>query len=517
MRQAAAWRASAEKSQAQTPDAAYTRNSLDSPFAPTPQRFPQDRDLTSSARKEWRLHNSGNSLDSPFAPTPQRYPQDHDLASSARKEWRLHKSGMTQDLEERRNSRAPGTIAVRVVGAETRQDLSNQPYTTYIMQVTLASGDVIQLEHRYSEFAKLNELFRSHNIRLDTSFPSKSLAGRIGHWTPSLHFAPQQNQELIQFRKIQLDVWIVHVVERYNEGDLPLSLSRQVYEFLTKLNQNPCDQENNHLPGGGKSKWNNPLSFTLGSSIRQATSTLEYMVHFEREELQSIPIDLLRCAKGLCFLTVIKAGLVVSGRVGTGLLIARGGEQEWSAPLALGTLGLGWGMLAGGDITHYLVVLTTTEAVESLVNGTVQLGGEISVAVGPLGRSATSQVAASQTDWAVHPAYSYAHSQGLFAGMSLEGSILTVRHDVNAKFYGQHLKPEEVLRLAPPKAAEPLYIGLQRTISIEIKEGSFRPSTLFQDASSSKTKSTKATETTKSPIHDLPTVNTLGSNSQAYS
>ena len=243
---------------------------------------------------------------------------------------------MTQDLEERRNSRAPGTIAVRVLGAETRQDLSNQPYTTYIMQVTLANGDVIQLEHRYSEFAKLNELFRSHNIRLDTSFPSKSLAGRIGNWTPSLQFAPQQNQQLIQFRKIQLDVWIVHVVEKYNEGDLPHSLGRQVYEFLTKFNQKPCDQENNHLPTAGKSKLNNPLSFTLGSSIRQATSTLEYMVHFEREELQSIPIDLLRCAKGLCFLTVIKAGLVVSGRVGTGLLIARVGEQEWSAPLALG-------------------------------------------------------------------------------------------------------------------------------------------------------------------------------------
>lgn len=415
MRQAAAWRASTEKSQAQTPETSYARN----------------------------------SLDASFTPSPQSYPQDQDLASSARKEWRLHKSGMTQDLEERRNSRAHGTIAVRVFGAETRQDLSNQSYTTYLMQVTLANNEVIQLEHRYSEFAKLNELFRSHSIRLDASFPSKSLAGRIGHWTPSLRFAPQQNQELIQFRKTQLDVWIVHVVEKYNQGDLPHSLGRQVYDFLTKFYQNPCDQENNNIHTSEKSKWNNPLSFTLGSSIRQATSTLDCMVHFEREELQSIPIDLLRCAKGLCFLTVIKAGLVVSGRVGTGLLIARLEEQEWSAPIALGvstsllsdiydfesklshcslpekTMGLGWGMLAGGDITHYLVVLTTIEAVESLVNGTVQLGAELGVSVGPLGRSATSQVAASQTDWAVFPAYSYAHSRGLFVGMSLEGSILT--------------------------------------------------------------------------------------------
>lgn len=170
------------------------------------------------------------------------------------------------------------------------------------------------------------------------------------------------------------------------------------------------------------------------------------------------------------------------------------------------TLGLGWGMLAGGDITQYLVVLTTTEAVDSLVNGTVQLGAELGVAVGPIGRSATSQVAASQTDWAVHPAYSYAHSQGLFVGMSLEGSVLTVRQDVNAKFYGQHLKPEEILRLPQPKASEPLYMALDRAISLEIPEGSFRPSTLFQDESSSRNKTMRTAGTTKSPIHDLPTV-----------
>lgn len=412
---------------------------------------------------------------------------------------------MTQDLEDRRNSRAPGTISVRVLSAETRQDLSDQPFTTYILQVTLANNEVLELAHRYSEFAKLHELFRSHSIQLDTSFPSKHWAGRMGNWTPSLKFAPQQNEELIQFRKIQLDVWLVHVVEKYNLGDLPHSLAKAAYDFLTCRNKPPCEHDN-HLPSSGKNKWNNPLSFTLGSSIRQATSTLEYMCHFEREELQSIPLDLLGCAKGLCFLTVIKAGLVVSGRVGTGLLIARVGEKKWTAPLALATLGMGWGMLAGGDITHYLVVLTTMEAVESLVDGTVQLGAELGVAVGPMGRSATSQVAASQTDWAVHPAYAYAHSQGLFAGMSLEGSILTVRQDVNAKFYGQHLSPEQVLTLPQPKAAEPLYMALDRAMATEIPEGSFRPSTLFKETSSKSDSKT----TTKSPIHDLPTVDPLG-------
>ena len=77
-------------------------------------------------------------------------------------------------------------------------------------------------------------------------------------------------------------------------------------------------------------------------------------------------------------------GLVVSGRIGTGLLVARL-EDRWSAPCAIGTVGMGYGMLAGCDINHYLVVLTTHQAVEALLHGTVQLGTEVGIAVGPVG------------------------------------------------------------------------------------------------------------------------------------
>lgn len=404
------------------------------------------------------------------------------LAQSARKEWKLHGSGMTQTLEEKRVQR-PGTISVRVISAVTRRDLNNAKFTSYVLETKLSNAQVLQIEHRYSEFAKLHDLFKTHNIILDASFPSKHWAGRMGQWTPSLKFAPEKHEDLIQFRKIQLDVWLVHIVEKYNLGDLPHSLSKAIYDFLTTPNKPPCEQELNlrlnQDKANWKLQWNNPLSFTLGSSIRQATSTLEYMCH--HDDLQSIPLDLLKCSKGLCFLTVIKAGLVVSGRVGTGLLVAQlenqSNEKYWSAPCAMGTMGMGWGMLAGGDITHYLVVLTTTDAVDSLLSGTVQLGAEMDVAVGPMGRGATSQVSASNNNWAVHPAYSYAHSQGLFAGVSLEGSILKARDDVNVKFYGiQNLVAEQVLDLPPPKAAEPLYSALHLAMETEIADGSFRPS-----------------------------------------
>jgi lipid-binding SYLF domain-containing protein len=411
------------------------------------------------------------------------------VVQSARKDWQRHGSGVTQDLEEKRNfSAQPGTLTVRVLSAETRRDVSGAKYTAYILKVQHTNNQLLELEHRYSEFAKLRDVLQAHSILMPCAFPGKNLAGRLGQWTPSLKWAPEKHEDLIQYRKVQLDIWLVHVVEQYNLGSLPHRVHLAVYEFLTHSDRPPCEQENLIKDGHTAeswTRWNNPLSFTLGSTIRQAAATMEHMFpnkktnNVWKESDQSIPLDLLQHAKGLCFLTVLKGGLVVSGRVGTGLLIARIDEKQWSAPCALGTVGMGWGMLAGGDITHYLVVLTTTEAVDALLTGTVQLGAELGVAIGPVGRGATSQIAAG--DWSIHPAYSYAHSQGFFMGMSLEGSVLTTRPDVNAKFYGQHVPPSNILDLPPPKAAEPLYEALRRAQEMDIPEDAFRPSQLFQE------------------------------------
>jgi hypothetical protein len=148
---------------------------------------------------------------------------------------------------------------------------------------------------------------------------------------------------------------------------------------------------------------------------------------------------------------------------------------------------MGWGVLGGGDITHYLVVLTTEEAVESMLRGTVQLGTELGIAIGPVGRTTHVSASASNTEWTIHPAYSYAHSKGLFMGVSLEGSILSMRNDVNSKFYGRSgLTGDQIMDLSPPKAAEPLYAVLDRALATEIPEDGFRPSQLLYDSDDSR-------------------------------
>jgi Las17-binding protein actin regulator len=106
----------------------------------------------------------------------------------------------------------------------------------------------------------------------------------------------------------------------------------------------------------------------------------------------------------------------------------------------------------------------TDSAVEMLFsnNGSINLGADIGVAVGPLGRSLEGNVGASIGS--VAPIYSYSQSKGLYAGLSLDGKVIVTRHDVNEKFYGREVSASELLSgsIPMPPAAQPLYDALAR-------------------------------------------------------
>jgi lipid-binding SYLF domain-containing protein len=413
------------------------------------------------------------------------------IAEKARSEWRLHGEGISQASEEKRRPLSNLDVTVRIVAVESRKDVSGSPYSTYVISVLKDGASMTSLvERRYGDFSKLNTLTKNHNINLGVKFPPKHWAGRIGKWTPSLSLAPETHKDLLSYRKVQLDIWLVSLVALYNRHQLPPLLYQEVLDFLTALPKPPCERENDLAPHGKIERniiWSNPLSFTLRSAIRQAAYTVQYMCgHGISKSDLSIPLDLIQQAKGLCFLTVVKAGMVVSGKIGSGLVISRKADGTWSAPLALGTIGVGWGAQIGGDITHYLILLTTHQALDSFImSSTITLGAELGVAVGPVGRGATSHISSSSI---LQPAYAYAHSQGLFVGISLQGSILNVRHDLNTNFYGRPVEASEVLRyLSPPKAAKPLYDALNEALTLEIPEDGIRPSALFASESIPKT------------------------------
>ncbi|KAG0210804.1 hypothetical protein BGX28_008940 [Mortierella sp. GBA30] len=179
-----------------------------------------------------------------------------------------------------------------------------------------------------------------------------------------------------------------------------------------------------------------------------------------------IPPDILSKAQGLAIFTVIKAGFLFSGRAGSGIVVARLEDGSWSAPSAIGTGGMGFGGQIGAEITDFVVVLNNKMAVKSFATGgNVTLGGNLSVAAGPIGR--TAEAGASASVKSVAAIYSYSKSKGLFAGVSIEGSVIVERKDANEAFYRQRVSAAELLSgsITPPPQADILYRALNARAS----------------------------------------------------
>ncbi|CCH42540.1 hypothetical protein BN7_2084 [Wickerhamomyces ciferrii] len=209
---------------------------------------------------------------------------------------------------------------------------------------------------------------------------------------------------------------------------------------------------------------NNPVPRSLKSETRKAAKILASFVK-PNQILgvdQVIPPDILQNAKGLAVITVLKAGFLFSGRAGSGVIMARLPDGSWSPPSAIVTAGAGVGGQIGAELTDFVFILNTKEAVNSFSQaGSITLGGNISVAAGPLGRNAEAGGTASLKGAAA--IFSYSKTKGLFAGVSLEGSAIVERREANRKFYGNNCKARQILagRVEPPAACEALFRVLE--------------------------------------------------------
>ncbi len=191
------------------------------------------------------------------------------------------------------------------------------------------------------------------------------------------------------------------------------------------------------------------------------------MLHCFKNTLgeEKIPKELLDIAKGVVFLTVVKAGFMFTGRYGTGLVVAKLDDGSWSAPSAVVLSGLGWGLQIGAELTDVMLILSTDSAVNTFKSrAQISVGAELGVSVGPIGRSIESDVTAGNKG-AAH-AFSYAQSKGLFFGASLEASGIASRPDVNRAFYGEKVSPSTLLSAdyPPPRGAELLYKALDDVV-----------------------------------------------------
>jgi SH3 domain-containing YSC84-like protein 1 len=177
---------------------------------------------------------------------------------------------------------------------------------------------------------------------------------------------------------------------------------------------------------------------------------------------KGIPQDMLANAHCIVIVPGLKtAAFVVGGKFGKGYLSCRRKDGAgWSAPGTVRVEGGSVGFQIGGSTTDLIMLVMNERGVDKLLASKFTLGAEGSVAAGPVGRTATAQTDAQMKAEIL----SWSRSQGLFAGIALEGATLRQDLDDNASIYGKKLENREIVRASvpTPKSAEKLIALLNK-------------------------------------------------------
>ncbi len=142
-------------------------------------------------------------------------------------------------------------------------------------------------------------------------------------------------------------------------------------------------------------------------------------------------------AEGLLIIpALIKGAFIVGGSGGTGVLLAKGSNSEWSSPafytMGSGSVGFQW----GGEVSEIILMVMTKKGMDHLLSSSFKLGADASVAAGPVGVGTRAQTV---------DILAYSRTKGVFAGFSLEGAVIKVRPKYNAAYYGKDVRPLDIL------------------------------------------------------------------------
>ena len=178
-----------------------------------------------------------------------------------------------------------------------------------------------------------------------------------------------------------------------------------------------------------------------------------------------IPQDLLHKARCVVVLpSVMKAAFVVGGSYGRGAMVCRTGRDftgPWGAPAMYALEGGNIGFQIGGEATDFVLLVINNRGVDSLLHTKVKLGGDVSVAAGPKGRTASADTDAYMRSEIL----AYSRARGVFAGVSLEGSTLRPDHNGNRDLYGRKITTAAIIKessVESPEAGRSLTAALQK-------------------------------------------------------
>ena len=194
--------------------------------------------------------------------------------------------------------------------------------------------------------------------------------------------------------------------------------------------------------------------------IAKAVEVLREMIDLPDE---GMPSRILEKCHGIAVIPgVIKAAYGFGGQYGRGLLVIRNEDGTWSNPAFISLIGGSLGWQIGVQKADIVLVFKTAKSINDIAEGKVTLGADMSVAAGPVGRSAE---ASTDLDMQAE-IYSYSRSKGLFAGVSIKGASIQIDKDANKAFYGDAgMNARDILydrKLEAPAAVEDLKKALTK-------------------------------------------------------
>ncbi|MFZ3214641.1 MAG: lipid-binding SYLF domain-containing protein [Candidatus Acidiferrales bacterium] len=175
--------------------------------------------------------------------------------------------------------------------------------------------------------------------------------------------------------------------------------------------------------------------------IRSAGTVLKEIMNIPDNIPQSL-LDKADCV--VIYPSVLKAAFIVGASYGRGVMTCRSGANfsgPWSAPSMMALEGASFGLQAGGQATDFVILVMNDGGANAILASKVKLGGDASVAAGPVGRNA-----AADTDVTLRAEMlTYSRARGLFAGISLAGSTIRPDNDANARIYGKQVSARDIV------------------------------------------------------------------------
>lgn len=196
------------------------------------------------------------------------------------------------------------------------------------------------------------------------------------------------------------------------------------------------------------------LSFAAGHAVagpeedQRARNAIRVLADIQKIPEQGIPDKLLDEARAVVVIPdTIKAGLVIGGRRGHGLMSIKTPEGTWSPPVFVKLTGASIGFQAGVQSSDVVLVFRNDRSLDNIVNGKVTLGADAGVAAGPVGRNA-----AAATDGQLKAEiWSWSRARGLFAGVALDGAILQIDDAADLNAYGPGSTPRMIFEGRAPE------------------------------------------------------------------